>query len=64
MSSATIARGTAECKHPKDKPLIWKFNQGNPCYLCPQCRGIVGYSADGRSDMTLAELQRLNRAVV
>lgn len=64
MTSATIARGTAECTHPQNEPLIWKFNGGNPCYLCPWCRLILGYDSRGRSDMTLAELRRFNRAVV
>jgi hypothetical protein len=63
MSSQTIARGEAACRHPENEALIWKFNSGNPAYLCPRCRTIVGYSVHGRSDMTLAELRSKKQAL-
>lgn len=63
-SQMLIARGAADCQHPMDEPLVWKFNGGNPCYLCPRCRVTVGYDPMGSNSMTLRQLRSLNRAVV
>lgn len=64
MSNQTIARGAAQCQHPEDEPLIWKFNKGNPCYLCPRCRAILAYDPVGSSAVTLRQLKDAGRVVV
>lgn len=54
----------SDCEHPEDEPLVWRFNQGNPVFLCPRCRAIVGYDPVGSNSITLAQLRELKRAVV